>query len=200
MRFFRQEHWSGLPFPCCWSITQSCLTLCNPMDCSMPVFPVLLYLLEFAQTQVHWVDDAIQPFHPLSSSSPPALNLPQYQGPFQWIHSSYQVAKVFEVQHQSFQWIFRVISFRTDWSDLLAVQGTLKSLLQHHSSKASILHHSAFFIVQLSHPHITTGKVDMATHSSILAWRISWTEEPGGLQSMGSQRVRHDWSNLAGSR
>ena len=85
-----------------------------------------------------------------------------------------------------------LISFRMDWSDLLAVQGTLKSLLQYHSSKASVLHHSAFFIVQLSHPHMTTGKVDMATHSSILAWRISWTEEPGGLQSMGSQRVRHD--------
>ena len=79
-------------------------------------------------------------------------------GLFQWI-SSHQVAKVleFQLQHQSFQWIFR-ISFRMDWLDLLAVQGTLKSLLQHHSSKASILQCSAFFIVQLLHPYMTTGK------------------------------------------
>ena len=103
-----------------------------------------------------------------------------------------------------------LISFRMDWLDLLAVQGTLKSLLQHHTSKASILQHSAFFIFQLSHPYMTTGKTIvltkwtfvgkvmflllMATHSSILAWKISWTEEPGGLQSMGSQSVGHDWA------
>ena len=101
-----------------------------------------------------------------------------------------------------------LISFRMDWLDLLAVQGTLKSLLQHHSSKTSSLQHSAFFTVQLSQPYMTTGKTIvltkwtfvgkvmflllMATHSSILAWKISWTEEPGGLQSMGSQSVGHD--------
>ena len=105
-----------------------------------------------------------------------------------------------------------------DWLDLLAVQGTLKSLLQHHSSKSSILQHSAFFIVQLSHPYMTTGKtialtrqtfVDkvmslllicclgwssekaMATHSSTLAWKIPWMEDPGRLQFMGSRRVGH---------
>ena len=80
-----------------------------------------------------------------------------------------------------------LISFRMDWLDLLAVQGTLKSLPQHHSSKASILLHSAFFIVQLSHP----SEKAMAPYSSTLAWKIPWTEEPGGLQSMGSLRVGH---------
>ena len=92
---------------CFCSITQSCLTLCDPMNCSMPGFPVLYHLLEFAQTHAHWVDDAIQPSHPLSSPSPPAFNLSQHQGLFQWVGSSHQVAKVLELklQHQSFQWI-----------------------------------------------------------------------------------------------
>ena len=104
--------------------------------------------------------DAIQLSHPLSSPSPPALNLSQHQGLFKWVSSLHPVAKVleFQLQHQSFQWTPGLISFRMDWLDLLAVQGTLKSLLQHHSSNASILRHSAFFIVQLSHPYMTTGK------------------------------------------
>ena len=109
---------------------------------------------------VHQVGDAIQPTHPLSSPSPPALNLSQHQGLFKWVSSYHQVAKVleFQLQHQSFQWTPRTFpSFRMDWLDLLAVQGTLKSLLQHHSSKASILP-SAFFIVQLLHPYTITGK------------------------------------------
>ena len=94
----------------------------------------------------------------LSLSSPsPAFNLSQHQGLFQWVSSLHQVAKVLELQHQFFQWIFR-IDFRIDWLDLLAVQGTLKSLLQHHSSKASVLQHSAFFMVQLSHPYMIIGK------------------------------------------
>ena len=93
-------------------------------------------------------------------SSAPALNLSQHQGVFKWIRSSHQVAKLLELQlqNQSYQWTPRLISFRMDWLDLLTVQGTLKSLLQHHSSKASILRHSPFFIVQLSHPYMTTGK------------------------------------------
>ena len=130
------------------------------MDCSMPGLPVHHQLPEFTQTHVHWVSDAIQPSHPLSSPSPPAFNLSQHQGLFKWDSSSHQVAKVleFQLQHQSFQWTFRLISFRMDWLDLLAVQGTLKSLLQHHSSKASMLQCSAFFIVQFSHPYMTTGK------------------------------------------
>ena len=83
--------------------------LCDPMDCSTPSFPVLHHLPELAETHVHWVDDPIQPSHPLSSPSPPAFNLSQQQSLFQWVSSSYQVAKVLELQlqHQSFQWIFR---------------------------------------------------------------------------------------------
>ena len=109
----------------------------------------------------HWVGDAIQPSHPLGSPSPPAFSLSQHQGLFKWISSLHQVAKIleFQLQHQSFQWIFGLISFRMDWLDLLAVPGTLKSLLQNHNSKASILQHSAFFIVQISYPYMTTGKI-----------------------------------------
>ena len=136
------------------------MCLSDPMDCSTPGLPVHHQFLEFTQTHAHWVGDAIQPSHPLSSLTPPAFNLSQHQGLFKWLSSSHQVAKVleFQLQHQSFQWIFRTDVFRIDWLDLLAVQGTLKNLLQHHSSKASILWHSAFFIVQLSHPYVTTGK------------------------------------------
>ena len=92
----------------CCSVTQLCPTLCDPMDCSTPGFPVLHHLLEFAQNHVHWVDDAIQPSHPLSSPSHPTLDLSQHQGLFQWVSSSHQVAKVLELQpqHQSFQWVF----------------------------------------------------------------------------------------------
>ena len=130
------------------------------MNCSTPGFPVHHQILDLAQTHAHWVGDAIQPSNPLSSPFPPALNLSQHQGLFQWVRSSHQVAKVlkFQLQHQSFQWTPGLISFRTDWLDLLEVQGILKSLLQHRSSKASILWCSAFFIVQLSYPYMTTGK------------------------------------------
>ena len=111
-------------------------------------------------THAHRVGDAIQPSHPLSSPSPPAPNPSQHQGLFQWVNSSQELAKVleFQLQHQSFQWTPRMVSFRMDLLDLLAVQGTLKNLLQHHSSKASIFRRSAFFTVQLSYPYMTTGK------------------------------------------
>ena len=91
------------------SVAQSCLILCGPVDCSMPGLPVHHQLLEFTQTHVHWVGDASQPSHPLSSPSPPTLNLSQHQALFQWVSSLYQVTKVLELQlqHQSFQWIFR---------------------------------------------------------------------------------------------
>ena len=127
------------------SVAELCLTICDPMDWSTPGFPVHQQLPELAQTHILWVGDAIQPFHPLLSPSPPAFNLSQYQGLFRWVSSSNQVAKVleFQLQHQSFQWISGLISFRMDWLDLLAVQGTLKSLFQHHSSKASIFQCSA---------------------------------------------------------
>ena len=90
------------------SVAQSCPTLCNPMDCSMPGFPVHYQLPEFTQTHVHQVGDAIQPSHPLSSPSP-AFSLSQHQGLFKWVSSSHQVAKglEFQLQHHSFQWIFR---------------------------------------------------------------------------------------------
>ena len=128
------------------------------MDCSTPGLPVHHQLLEFTQTHVHWVSDAIQSSYPLLSPSP-AFNLSQHQGLFQWVSSSHQVAKVleFQLQHQSLR-NSGLISFSMDWLDLLAVQGTLKSLLQHHSSKASIFRHSAFFTVELSHTYMTTGK------------------------------------------
>ena len=130
------------------------------MNHSTPGLPVHHQLLKSTQTYVSWVSDAIQPSYPLSSSSPPALNLSQHQGFFKWVSSLHQVAKLLEFL---LQWTPTnehpgLISFRMDWLDLLAVQGTLKSLLQHHSSEASILRRLAFFIVQLSHPYMTTGK------------------------------------------
>ena len=116
------------------------------------------------------VHDAIQPSHRLLSPSPPAFNLSQHQGLFKWVSSSHQGTKVleFQLQHQSLQWIFRADSFRMDWLDLLAVQGTLKSLLQHHSSKASILHCSAVFTVQLSHPYMSTRKTIALTRQTFV--------------------------------
>ena len=131
------------------SVALLCLTPCNPMDCIMPGFPVYHQLPELIQTHVHRVGDAIQPSYPLPSPSPAAFNLSQHQGLFQWVSSSSQVAKVMELQfqHENFYEYSGFISFRMDWLDLLAVQGTLKSLFQHHSSNASILWRSAFFIV-----------------------------------------------------
>ena len=122
---------------CCCSVTQSCLTLCHPM----PGLSFPHHLLKFAQVHVHWIGDAIQPSHPLLPSSPSALNLSQHQGIFQWVSCSHKMTKILELQlqHQSFQWIFRIDFFYNWLADLLAVQGTLKSLLQHHSLKASIL-------------------------------------------------------------
>ena len=100
------------PSPWCWTscylVAQWRPSLCDPMDCSMPGFPVLHHLLEFAQTHVHWVSCAIQPSHPLSSPSPPAFNLSQHQSLSQWVGTWHQVTRVLELQHQSFQWIFRV--------------------------------------------------------------------------------------------
>ena len=114
---------------------------------------------------VLWDSDAIQPSHPLSPLSPLALSLSQSQGLFQWVSSSHQMAKVlkFQLQHQSFQWIFRTDFLTIDWFVLLAVQRTLKSLLQHQRSKATIIWHSVFRIVQLSHPYMTTGKTTALT-------------------------------------
>ena len=149
------------------SVAQSCPTLFDTRNCSTPGVPV--HHQESIQTHVHWVSDAIQPSYPLSSPSPPALNLSQDQGLFKWVSSSYQVAKVLELQpqHQSNEHP-GLISFRMDWLDLLAIQRTLKSLLQYHTSKASILQCSAFFIVQLSHPYMTTGKTIALTRQTFV--------------------------------
>ena len=91
------------------SVSQSCLTLCDPVDCIMPGLPVHHQLPEFTQSHVRWVGDAIQSSHPLLSPSPPAFHLSQHQGLFKWVSSSHHVAKVleFQLQHQSFQWLFR---------------------------------------------------------------------------------------------
>ena len=142
------------------SVAQSCPTVCDLMDCSTPGFPVHHQLPELTQIHVHQVSDAIQPSHPLSSPSSPAFNLSQHQ-----VFSSESVLCVRWPKYWSFSFSIipsneysGLISFRIDWFDLLAVQGTFKSLLQHHRSKAVILWCSAFFIVQLSHPYMTTGK------------------------------------------
>ena len=126
----------------------------RPQERSTPGSSVLQYLLQSAQTHVHWVGDVIQPSHPLSPPSPSALNLSQQQGLFQWIGSSHEVAKLLQLQlqPQSFQWSSRLISLRRDWFSLLTVQGSLKSLLQ-HNLKALIFQHSAFF---MSSSHICT--------------------------------------------
>ena len=147
------------------------LQLARLLHCSSPV---LHYLPEFARTHVHWVNDAIQPSHPLSSLSPLALNLSHHQDLFQWFSSSHQVSKVLELQlqHQSFQWIFRVDSFRIGWFDLLAIQGTLKNLLQYHNSKASILWHSSFFMVHFLLPYMTTGKTIALTMQIFVGFLI----------------------------
>ena len=138
------------------SVAQSCPTLCDPMNRSTPGLPVYHHLPEFTQTHVHRVSDAIQPSHPLlppsifssirgfSNESALCMRWPKY-----W---SFSFSISLSNEHPG------LISFRIDWLDLLAVQGTLKSLLQHHSSKASILWCSAFLMVQLSHLYITTGK------------------------------------------
>ena len=143
------------------------------MDYSIPGFPVLHHLLKSAQTHLHWVSDAIQPSHPLSS--PSAINLSKHQGLFQGVGSLCKMARVLELQlqHQSFQWIFSQIPQNSDcflqflfvfygtlfevlFLNILLFNFTVQSLLQHHSPKASILQCSAFFIIQLSHP--ATGK------------------------------------------
>ena len=140
------------------------------MDCHTSGLPVHHQLQELAQTRVHRVGDAIQPSHPLSSPSPPAFNLSQHQG-----LSNESVLHIRWPKYWSFSFSISpsnehsgLISFRMDWLDLLAVQGTLKSLLQHHSSKSSILLRSAFFIVQLSHPYMTTGKTIALTRQTFV--------------------------------
>ena len=153
--------------PCCCLVTQSCPALCNPMDCSTPDFPDLHHLPELTQTHVHWLSDAINHLilcRPLllpsvfssirgfSNESALCIRWPKY-----WSFS-FSISPSNEYSE--------LISFSIDQYDLLAVQGILKSLLQHHSSKALILQCSSFYIVQLLHPYMTTGKT------------IAWLDRP----------------------
>ena len=127
-------------------VAQSCPTLCNPMDCSTPGFPVHHQLPELAQTHIHWVDDAIQPSYRLSSPSSPALRLSQHQGLFQWVSSSHEVAKVLELQHQSFQWTPRTDRSPLGWTSWISLQS--KGLSRVFSNTTVQKHQ--FFSAQLS--------------------------------------------------
>ena len=153
------------------SVAQLCPTPCDPMNHSTPGLPVHHQLLEFTQIHVHRVSDGIKPSHPLLSPSPPAHNPYQHQILFQSVilcmrwpkYWSFSFSIIPSKEHPG------LISFRKDWLDLLAVQGTLENLLQHHCSKASILQRSAFSIVQLSHPYMTTGKTIALTRRTFVA-------------------------------
>ena len=147
------------------SVAQSCLTLCNPMNCSTPGLPVYHQLQEFTPTHVHQVHDAIQPSHPRLFPSPPAPIPPSIR-----VFSNESAVHMRWPKYWSFCFsiipskeIPGLISFRMDWLDLLEVQWTLKRLLQYYNSKASILWCSAFFIVQLSHPYILLKKPSIST-------------------------------------
>ena len=211
---------------CCYSVDQSCLTLCDPMDHSMPGLSIPHHLPKFAQVHVHFVGDAIQPSHPLMPSSPSALNLSYHQGLFQCVSFSHQMTKIwsFSFSISPSNEYSGLISLKIDRFDLVVIQVTLRSFLQHQSSKASILQCSTFFIVQLSdgvyqpyishkglpggavvkNPPINAGDLRDAsstpgsgrytetgnfTHSSILARRLSWTEEPNRLEPKASYRI-----------
>ena len=158
----------------------SCVWLCDPMNHSMPGLPVHHQIPEFTQIHVHRVSDAIQPSHPLSSPSSPAPIPPSIK-----VFSNESTLRMRWPKYWSFsvsiipsKEIPGLISFRMDWLDVLAVQGTLKSLLQHHNSKASILQGSAAFTVQLSHPYMTTRKTMALTRQTFVGKVIcylSWS-------------------------
>ena len=152
----------SFPFFCCCLVDEPCPTLYDPIDCSMPGFPVLHYLPGFAQTHVHWVSGAVQPSHPLLPPSPPALNLSQHQElfPVNWLfplcgHSIGASASFLLMNSQG--WFPSVLT-----GLILLSKGILKCLLQ-YNSKISVLWHSAFFMIQLSHLYMTTRKTIMLT-------------------------------------
>ena len=154
------------------SVTQSCTTLCDPMDCSTPGLPIHHQLPEFTQTHVHWVGDATKPSHPLSSPSPPTSNLSQHQSLFKWVSSLHQVVKVlaFQLQHQSFQWIFR-----TDLQDGLvgspcSPRDSQESspTAQFKSINSSVLSFLLICLVQLSHLYMTTRKTKALTRQNFV--------------------------------
>ena len=147
-------------FLSCCSVAKSCPTLCDPMNCSTPGFPVLDCVPEFPRSLVLSITDAIQSLHPQLPPACLAFSFSQQQGLFQWVGTWHQVAKASEhhLQHKSFQWIFRAY-FLWDWLVWSPYcPRTLKSLLQQQNMKASILQHSAFYMIQISHSYMTTGK------------------------------------------
>ena len=151
------------------SVAQLCSTLCDPMNHSTPGLPVHHQLLNFTQTHFHRVGDAIHPSHPLSSPSAPAPNPSQHQGLFQWVNSCMRWPKYwsFSFNISPSNEHLRLISFRMDWLDLLAVPGTLKSLL---SSKASIIRCSAFFTVQKH--QLFSAQLSSQSNSHIHTWPL----------------------------
>ena len=166
-QLFSLFSWESVQFS---SVAQSCPTLCDPMNHSMPGLPVHHQPPEFTQTHVHRVRDSIQPSHSLSfllllPPIPPSIRVFSNEStlPMRW--PKYWSFRFSIIPSKE---IPGLISFRMDWLDFLAVQGTLKSLLQHHSSKASILQYSAFFIVQLSHPYMTAGKTVALTRETFV--------------------------------
>ena len=189
------------------------------MDCSTPGFPVLHHLLELAKTHIHWISNDIQPSRSLIPFTSFLQSFPTSGSfPVSWLFTS-------SSQSTEASTSASLLSMNIqDWfplvlTGLISLQSkglSLKSLLQQHSLKASVLQHSAFFMAQLSHSYMTTGKTraltrqtfvgkvtsllfnmllekEMATHSNTLSWKIPWMEEPGRLQSMGLQRVGHNW-------
>ena len=173
------------------SVTQSCPTLCNPMNRSTPGLPVHHQLPEFTQTHVHRVSDAIQPSHPLLSPSPSVLIPPSIK-----VLSNESTLRMRWPKYWSFSFSISpsnehpgLISFRMDSLDLLAVQVTLKSLLQHHSPKPSILQPCAFFIVQLSHPYLTAGK-------TIALTRWTFTQLFSANSNMVVSNIKQGWKSM----
>ena len=152
-------------------VTKSCLILCDPVDCSTPVFPVLHHLLCFAQAHVHWVEDAIQPLILCCLLLLLPVIFPSIR-----VFSNELALRIRWLEYWSFilaSVLPGLISFRIEWLDLLAVQGTLKSVLQYHTSKASVLWHLVFCMVQLSHVYMSTRKTTALTRWNFVGKVIS---------------------------
>ena len=170
---------------CCYSVAQLCPTVYNPTNCITPVFPVLHYLPEFAQTHIHWVGDAIQPAHSLSSPFPPVLNLSQHQGLFQWVGSSHQVANVLELQHQSFQWIFWFDFLSVQFSSVAQLRPTLYDLMEGSTPGLPVL----YYFTEFAQTHIHwVGDANQPSNplSSLSPPAINLSQHQGLLQWVGS--------------
>ena len=188
------------------SVTQSCLTLCNPMNHSKTGLPVHHQLWEFTETHAYWVGDATN--HLILCHS--LILLPSVF-PSIRMSSNESALRIRWLKYWSFSFnispsneYLGLISFRMDWFDLLAVQGTLKSLLQHHSSKASVLQCSAFFMVQLSHPYMTTGNTQLWLSTPLSAKILSLTrsqliaQSPVSIQWLPTkhkERTQNRWEH-----